>query len=218
MFCKDFIISILFPVRCIGCGVFDTWLCDLCADRITQSENRATLLQFHRYVIRTYTVTDYHEPLVKEMISALKFKFAYTLSDRMGEMMALKITEAKKYFPNLAFDFIIPVPLAPRRERWRGFNQSALLARSCAQHIAGVVDESIIHRVRVTHPQTMLSITNRRKNVRDAFKVDSKKDLFGKRILLIDDVVTTGATVNECAKILVRAGVTEVWVLAFAHG
>ncbi|HEV8713562.1 MAG TPA: ComF family protein [Candidatus Binatia bacterium] len=117
-----------------------------------------------------------------------------------------------------AYDLIVPVPLHPDRLRWRGFNQSLILARAvgCARQLT--VDPFLLERIRPTVPQTQLSASERRANVRGAFAVRATERLEEKRVLLVDDVYTSGATVEECAKVLYRAGaeVVDVFTLARA--
>lgn len=112
---------------------------------------------------------------------------------------------------------VMPVPLHPQRLRERGFNQSLLLARHVASRIGADVDCLSLRRTRLTRPQTQLTSDERRKNVRRAFSVVEKANLKGRAVLLIDDVATTGSTLNECARALKKAGVKEVYGLVLAR-
>jgi ComF family protein len=114
-------------------------------------------------------------------------------------------------------NLIVPVPLHPRRLRWRGFNQSLLLARQVSRKYDVPVDPFLLDRRRETLTQTELTEEERRRNVRGAFETDPKKSLKGRRVLLVDDVYTSGATVNECSRVLMRAGAREVTVLTLAR-
>lgn len=114
-------------------------------------------------------------------------------------------------------DIILPVPLHPKRLRWRGFNQALVLARVIGRRWQIPVDPFILVRSRETPPQTQLSEKERRKNVRGAFSLNSRKTVKGRIILLVDDVYTSGATVNECSRVLRRAGAKEVYVLTLAR-
>ena len=114
-------------------------------------------------------------------------------------------------------DLIVPVPLHPKRLRWRGFNQSLLLARQVSRLYEVPVDAFVLCRDRETAPQTQLTEDERRKNVRGAFAVRPVKSLKGKSLLLVDDVYTSGATVNECSRVLIRGGAKEVYVLTLAR-
>lgn len=114
-------------------------------------------------------------------------------------------------------DFIFPVPLHINRLRQRGYNQALLLARSFFYKEKNKIKSDILVRCRNTSPQTGLSGVERRKNLGNAFCVRDQKTIFGKNILLVDDVLTTGTTVNECARVLIKAGAGNVDVLTLAR-
>lgn len=107
-------------------------------------------------------------------------------------------------------DMVLPVPLHISRLRWRGFNQSLLLARSLAKRSSLPIDPSLLVRSRATIPQVGLSESERRRNTAGAFAVTQPGKIRRRSVLLIDDVYTTGATLNECAKTLRRAGARRV--------
>ncbi len=112
---------------------------------------------------------------------------------------------------------IVPVPLHLERLRWRGFNQSLLLARAIGQARHTPVDPFLLERIRSTTPQTQLKGKERRTNVRGAFHVSDAEKLTGKTVLLIDDVYTSGATTEECARTLRRSGAATVDVFTLAR-
>lgn len=114
-------------------------------------------------------------------------------------------------------DVIIPVPLHPARLRAREFNQSLLLADQLGRHLARPVSVANLVRTIATDPQTTLSRRERLRNLRNAFEIRKPQDLSGKRILLVDDVFTTGTTLNECAKTLRDAGTGPVFALTLAR-
>jgi ComF family protein len=114
-------------------------------------------------------------------------------------------------------DVIIPVPLHPARLRAREFNQSLLLADQLSRHLAKPVSATNLIRTAATDPQTTLSRQERLRNLRNAFKIRRPQELVGKRILLVDDVYTTGTTLNECAKTLRNANTGPVYALTLAR-
>lgn len=114
-------------------------------------------------------------------------------------------------------DLILPVPLHSKRLRWRGFNQSVLLARQLSRAYGIPLHPYILSREKETPPQTQLSEDDRRRNVRGVFSVHGKEVIKGKNLLLVDDVYTSGATVNECSRALKQAGAKEVYVLTLAR-
>jgi len=117
---------------------------------------------------------------------------------------------------HLSFDVIIPVPIHKRRLRERGYNQSSLLARRLSRSTRTPVLEGVLIRTKHTPSQAKSdSVEQRRKNIRNAYKC-VRRDISGKRILLIDDVCTSGATLNSCAAPLKSAGAASVWGLTLA--
>jgi ComF family protein len=114
-------------------------------------------------------------------------------------------------------DVIIPVPLHPTRLRAREFNQSLLLADQLSLHLVRPVLPTHLVRITPTDPQTTLTRQARLRNLRKAFEVRKPQDLVEKRILLVDDVFTTGTTLNECAKTLCKAGSGPVFALTLAR-
>lgn len=114
-------------------------------------------------------------------------------------------------------DVIIPVPLHPARLRAREFNQSLLLADELSRHLARPVSATNLVRTAATDPQTTLSRQERLRNLRNAFEIRRPQDLAGKRILLVDDVFTTGTTLNECAKTLRKSGAGTVFALTLVR-
>jgi ComF family protein len=115
------------------------------------------------------------------------------------------------------YDLVVPVPLHRGRLMWRGFNQAALLAAAVAKKIARPLDVVTLTRTRATSPQTAQDSAQRRHNVRGAFAVNRPYRIVNRRVLLIDDVMTTGATVDECARVLRLAGARRVDVLTLAR-
>src|SRR2546423_10477960 len=107
------------------------------------------------------------------------------------------------------FDVIIPVPLHPTRKRERGFNQASLLAELLSAQIS-IRAQPLLERIRYTTTQTALDRTERMENLHNAFRLRKNANVRGLRVLLVDDVLTTGSTLNECARILKRAGAISV--------
>ena len=114
-------------------------------------------------------------------------------------------------------DLLVPVPLHLRRLRQRGFNQAYLLIRRWAKQDGIAIDGLTLSRSRWTEPQTALSRKERKKNIKGAFAVKRPETIRGKQIVLVDDVYTTGSTVNECARVLMKAGAALVDVLTLAR-
>jgi ComF family protein len=115
------------------------------------------------------------------------------------------------------YDLVLPVPLHRRRLRWRGFNQAALLGLAVARKIGCPLDVATLTRIRDTPAQTSQDSNQRRQNVRGVFAVRRPERIATRRLLLVDDVMTTGATLDECARTLLAAGAQKVDVLTLAR-
>jgi ComF family protein len=153
-----------------------------------------------------------YEGILADAIKHLKFHDKYRLSRPVGLLMQ---QFAAEFMDTRAYDLIMPVPLHRVRYRDRGFNQSALLAEAVLSAFPNARVSHDLLRIRPTQTQSTLSGSERRENVRGAFAVQGDA-LRNRTVLLIDDVVTSGETVEECGKALRRAGATRVHVLAAA--
>ena len=147
-------------------------------------------------------------------IHELKYAQKTHLADSLGSLLA---SFAQTWIGELKGCLVMPVPLHPRRLRARGFNQSLLLARCVASKTGAELDFLSLRRTRFTKPQTELSSEERKKNVRKAFEVVKPEAVKRRTILLVDDVATTGSTLNECTKALKRAGADGVLCLVLAR-
>ncbi len=151
-----------------------------------------------------------YEGRLRELIHLFKYTPMERLSRPLGAFLRTGLPS------EATFDLIVPMPLHRKKQRERGFNQAALLAQEVAR-VASLPLELAVTRSRDTAPQSGLTGNQRRKNVRDAFAVKDPARIAGKRILLVDDVVTTGASANSCALALKQAGASFVAVLALAR-
>lgn len=154
-----------------------------------------------------YTFGSYEDTL-RSLIHLFKYQKVRPLAKPLGALIARAIPREH------SFDVIVPMPLHWKKRWTRGYNQSELLAREVARRW-GVPVKKIVRRVKATAPQAGLSNSKRRLNVRGAFA--ARESVKGLRILLIDDVLTTGATAGACAKVLKRAGASHVAVAAVAR-
>ena len=149
-----------------------------------------------------------------DAIHLFKYHGKISTGEALGRMMA-QISYDSLAIGN--YSLIIPVPLHPKRLRERGFNQSLILARQVSKRFSIPLDFLALKRTVHTEAQVRLSGRARRVNVRGAFSVPDRGRVRGERIVLIDDVYTTGSTVRECARVLLHSGAREVAVLTLAR-
>ena len=165
------------------------------------------------YFQAAYAPYRYEGPILEAVLN-LKYGGKTFVADTMGPYLA---DFAEMRFISEKPHVIMPVPLHPKRLRERGFNQSLLLAKPVAVKLNGKLDFLSLIRAKKTIPQTTLSRNERRKNVQDAFVLKNPSGVRRKNILLVDDVFTTGNTLNECAKVLVRGGAKAVFCVTLAR-
>lgn len=154
-----------------------------------------------------------YEPPISQFITRLKFQGKLQYAKTLSELMTLRI-QTTWYNNKPLPDLIIPIPLHKERLQQRGFNQTTEIARPIARALKIPIDNQLVKRIKPTLAQSGLTRDARVKNIAHAFAIN--KDLSGKTIALLDDVITTGNTVRECAKLLKKHGATriDVWCLA----
>jgi ComF family protein len=163
-----------------------------------------------------------YDRVITEVIHCFKYRGKIQLARPLGELL---LTAFMFFWDKDSIDTILPVPLHPGRFRRRGFNQAHLLIRNWPDMAAGGfcdlsnirIERDVLIRKMPTAPQTALDRTQRANNIKNAFDLNREKTIAGKRVLLIDDVYTTGATVNECSRLLLSRGVQQVDVLTLAR-
>lgn len=230
---NTFFLDALFPIACLGCRKKDTWLCDKCTDEfpllsfqlcpycekeITQNGRFCEKCKkYHQEKAHPLPLdalicaTEYQN--IAKLVHLLKYNFVFDLGLPLGKIIARILRKNDLPLP----DFIIPIPIHRHKLKWRGFNQAEILSNSVSQNLTPGFPLSIrtdlVFRHKKTKAQMKIKTYQERlKNLEDAFSVfpQAEKILNGKKILLIDDVATTGATLFECAKKLKLAGAKEV--------
>lgn len=228
---RDFILDLLFPIECLSCGKEGGWICSRCFDKIAIYDSRfcfgckqpsyfgkvCAKCKNDYYLNGVLIAADYGEKIVSRLIITYKYKFAKGIAENLAEFLVLFLLNLKNAGFNLNNFLIIPVPLSKKRKRWRGFNQAEKIARPIAEYFKLQLSAGSLLRIKHTIPQVKLSEAERKKNLAGCFGWEGG-NLAGKKILLVDDVATTGATLNECAKVLKENGAKEVWGLVVAKG
>lgn len=227
------LLDILFPKTCVGCNKFGAYFCADCTSEIKQSElvcpfcERASLGGVvHKVCQRRFGLDGLwslgiYEGNLKKAIQKLKYKWVSSIAD---DLIDITIEYWSKNSPILLERIkkdkgkswvVTSVPLHPSRQKWRGFNQSELLAKLFAEKL-GLKYETLLKRIRNTKPQMKLLAHERKSNIKNAFSLSSDHSVLTTNILLIDDVWTTGSTLKECCFVLKRNGAKKVWALTIA--
>ena len=153
--------------------------------------------------------------IAKDIITLFKYKQYQILGGFLANFLNLGLGKEEALWWDL--DMIIPVPLHPKREKQRGFNQAEVIAVELGKKAEiEVLKKILIKRINVS-PQTRLSSSDRQQNVAGVFEIIDRKRLAEKNVLLLDDVYTTGATIRECSRVLLKAGVKEVRAVTVAQ-
>jgi len=230
------LLDIIFPERCLGCGIglkeiravsycqecrqdiriIQEPYCTTCGRPFVKSAGTSHQCSYCLtsgwYFSRARAVVHYQEPIA-EAVKLYKYN---------GMMYGLKTFAAlaRRFIvanPLPVPDLILPVPLHTKRLRQRGFNQALILAQKIFPEYRAKIDPYILKRHHWLRPQTGLQGAERRRNVKNAFNVSRPDKIEHRKVLLVDDVFTTGATVNECARVLLKNKVSEVNVFTFAR-
>jgi ComF family protein len=198
-------LKLIYGKTCLKCGkpLDDLYISDICHDCMTSSH----------FFNKAISCLEYDE-LAKKIIYDLKYHKKRYISYHIAEIMydRLKIEDMD------GFDMIIPVPLHGLKERERGFNQTYLIGKYLSRMTEKEVNRKILVRTKNTITQNKLSREERRSNLERAFEVINKENIDKKGILLVDDIFTTGSTVNECSRVLLENGAKTVYVATLATG
>jgi len=231
---KEFIIDLIFPKQCLLCGLENTYLCRQCFKQIKinskfycvfcQQNNEFGQVcqpcQADAKLKAVWVAADYNDKIIQDLVHNLKYKYIEDIADSLGKIL-IKFIETNNIFTEfeLSSDNVIfvPVPLHKKRYLQRGYNQSQLIAEIISKFY-NIPVQVILQRIVNTTSQVNLKRKARQENVKNAFQliVDQPKDL-NKKIILIDDVITTGSTLNECARVLVANGYEQIFGLVIAH-
>jgi ComF family protein len=221
----DLFIDLLFPSQCLNCEsktASGAAVCGICLTKVRFNRTlfcakcRARLPANKKichpdfpYILGA--ATDYENEAVKNLIHGLKFRFIRRAAEPLAKFLIQYIEELS--LPINAF-ILVPMPLGKKRERERGFNQSRLIAELVAKHFSMPLVVGNLVRKKNTKPQSKLNFEERIANIKDCFSLKNPGAVLAKNILLIDDVVTSGATMHEAALTLKAAGARKIIALA----
>ncbi|HPW45453.1 MAG TPA: ComF family protein [bacterium] len=210
------LLRIVYPPRCPLCGNFQTeelTICDECSARAIRVDAGPDISQLGAVYLDSCISCFAFEGGVRGCVHSFKYGEAINLAGFIGREIHSKLRQTEE------FDMIIPVPLHSRKLKLRGYNQAALIAEIVSKRSGKRAEKNLLKRIRNDSPQATLHRVERIRNVKSSFAISKRAEgvVRGKRILLVDDVMTTGATLNECAKILKKAGAAVVVGITFAR-
>ena len=204
-----------FPPVCGFCGKLDrNSLCNKCKiqiqknnlSKIEEYKNTSSYFDEHIYLFQ-------YSGEIRNMILNYKFReksYIYSTFVELIKNNKKICAQIKKY------DIIMPVPISKKRLNTRGYNQSALIARKIAKMLNMCYEENILVKIKDNKPQSEMGQEKRKSNVKDVYTIKNKEKIYQKKILLIDDIFTTGNTVNECAKLLIENFASSVGIFTIA--
>ena len=211
-------INIIYPQVCSICGKLNAKsICNRCKIKLEKefeyktdnySENSEKNFTEHHYFFK-------YKDLIRSQLISYKFQekpYIYKTISSFLENKQKNFEKLKKY------DIIVIVPISQKRHKERGYNQSELIAKEISKIISVKIQKNILYKIKNTVPQSTLNKEQRQQNVEKVYKVKNIEKIKNKKILIFDDIYTTGNTVNECAKVLVEAGLkkNDIGILTIA--
>lgn len=236
-----FLLDVIFPVSCISCGRFSAnntreYLCGACLKKIPIKKtfecigcDKASRLgktcfecTEYRNIDHLLTVSDYKNQLLEKVIKLFKYRFVKDMDISLRKLIKKYIywLGKEKHFSLIADNpVIIPIPLHPRRLNWRGFNHAEAIAGLLSEITYANIENGILSRANDSKPQAEIQDREERlKNTRSIFKITNSSEIKGRTVILVDDVCTTGATLNEAAILLKKEGASKIIGFVIARG
>jgi len=221
------ILDIIFPILCINCGNHGEYICKKCVKNVSRNRFQECFhcgryCDFGALCSRCKPLWDLDGIIVvcesSELLRYAIHKYKYNFIVGLSAFLADKFCFCFSYEIGTNNEWsLVPVPLHKKREKWRGFNQSMVIAKLVKDSLLCDLDTKL-QRINYSKPQMELDKITRIENIKDAFVYKEQRQKHHRKALIIDDVITTGSTLNECARVLKRAGYTTVWGIALSRG
>lgn len=207
--------KLIFPQCCLICGkLVPTIWCEECKKRL---QERAILKIERKEQGECYFEKHLYLFWYRNEIRKLLLDYKFNDKSYLYQIFSEIIIKNEKICGILKkYDIMMPVPIHPKRKRQRGYNQSALMAKEIVKQIEKLEYQELLEKLKDTVPQSSLKREQRRKNVQKVYKMKKKAKIEQKNVILLDDIYTTGSTVNAIAKVLKEHGVNEILVLTIA--
>lgn len=220
-------LDLLFPKKCVICNCYGNWICSDCLKDIHliktdvcfycgKISDRGKICNRCRRpdgLSGIISSIAYDSKAAKELVHNLKYMSIKDIAQLLGEFMVQRVRASKLILDGFV---VVPVPSHKKRQSARGYNQAELLARYLCFR-TGLSGGSVLDKIRETKPQVSFGRELRLKNIEGSIFCVDAEFILDKKVLLVDDISTTGATLSECAKILKQNGAKEVWALVVAH-
>ena len=218
------IFDFILPRFCPACkkklSLPERLICNNCRKTFVCADNKLIQFEYEKKFSGSKIISDFYPLLVfvkdsplQQVIHQIKYQKKFLLAVELGKMLGNSLLKSKAEWK---VDIILPVPLHSLKKAERGFNQSFYIAKGISKVTNLPVSQSILKRKRYTESQTKKNLFERAENMSEAFVVKHPDKISGKNVLLIDDVITTGATVRECGKILQECGAANIYAASIA--
>lgn len=218
------IFDFFLPRFCSSCNkkltVKERIVCPECLCKIQTASKNRLQFEFQKKFLQKNIIAGFTSLFIFEkdkelqsIIHSIKYNQRFLTGKFLGELVG---KEFNKLFQSWEIDYIIPIPLHHLKKAERGFNQSFFIAKGINKQTKILINSKVIKRNRFTQTQTALNLHEREENMSGAFSIKKVNDLKDKNILLVDDVITTGATISECAKVLKDNGAKNVFAVSVA--
>ena len=224
---KNFInqfIDFFLPRYCTGCGTKlasdEEQVCPACINSILKADNRFIETEYIRKFKNENIIEEFaslyifeKDKTFQDIIHSIKYSKKFLAGVFLGRLIAESLEDK---INSWKIDLIIPVPLHHLKKAERGYNQSDYIAIGIGKRLGIRSHNNVIRRVRFTESQTTMTLQEREQNIAKAFKARRKKKIKGKNLLIVDDVITTGATIKECGRILKNSGANLIYACSAA--
>ncbi len=223
------LLRLLFPQKCLLCGKLDSWICNRCREKLPKTYSqicpaclRSSLTGMTHSGCKKNSLNGLYSPFayrggVKKLLKTYKFKLVKELQETITNFLFLELEKNGNLLPfwQKGKYILIPLPLHPIKEKWRGFNQSLLVGRVLAKKLNLDYDSDLLKRINLASPQVGLSKEKRLINIKGQFQSNLK--VKNKNIVIFDDVWTTGSTLKEAGKELKLKEAKSIWGLTFCR-
>ncbi|MCF7907069.1 hypothetical protein K9K85_02200 [Patescibacteria group bacterium] len=215
---KSDFLNIISPQKCLGCQKPGKLICESCSKKIFKL-SRSPLLKQKPPLQKIIIALNYQNPLVRKIIKSYKYApYFQSLKKILSQALISGLRQFPlelKYLQKRKF-VLTPLPLSSLKLAQRGFNQSELIAQEISSPLSLKINSRILQKIKNTTSQTNLNAQQRKENVRHSFHCSTS--ICPPRLILVDDILTSGATLAEAARVLQKAGAQEIWAFVLAHG